>query len=236
MNLTYLGWSSSCALAHKADIFWHEKVRHRDVSFQAGLAATLHFHSFLRGSSHRTVSVFILSIGFGSNCFLTWYGCWPHAQPSSFHILDLGPSNGGVTTKLGIYEVIIRPALTHGSECRATKANNERKIGTTCMVRGILVVSRREHTRNKEIPHLPTLQIAPIDEVMRCGRLRWFGHVQYEQRHQHSDGAWQHRVPDDEGVPRRYVTNILMATWWVRVLCVLSPIPEKVEDEDKADP
>ena len=39
-------------------------------------------------------------VGFRSNCFLTWHGCWPHAQPSSFHILDLGPGIGGVILRV----------------------------------------------------------------------------------------------------------------------------------------
>ena len=42
------------------------------------------------------------------------------------------------------------------------------------MLRGILGVSRRDHMRNDEIR---ILHLSPIDEVMRSGRLRWFGHV-----------------------------------------------------------
>ena len=44
------------------------------------------------------------------------------------------------------------------------------------MLRGILGVSRREHMRNEEIRRI--LHITSIDEVMRNGRLRWFGRVQ----------------------------------------------------------
>ena len=36
--------------------------------------------------------------------------------------------------------------------------------------------ARRDHMRNKEIRRI--LHISLIDEIMRCGRLRWFGHVQ----------------------------------------------------------
>ena len=80
--------------------------------------------------------------------------------------------------KAKVYEAIIRPALTYGSECWAMKVTNKRKIATTemRMLRGILRVSRRDHMRNEEIRRI--LHISPIDEVMRCGRLRWFGHVQ----------------------------------------------------------
>ena len=70
--------------------------------------------------------------------------------------------------KAKIYETIIRPALTYGSDCWAMKVMR--------MLRGILGVSRRDHMRNEEIRRI--LHLSPIDEVMRSGRLRWFGHVQ----------------------------------------------------------
>ena len=80
--------------------------------------------------------------------------------------------------KAKIYETIIRPALTYGSECWAMKVTNKRKIATTemRMLRGILGVSRRDHMRNEEIRRI--VHLSPIDEVMRSGRLHWFGHVQ----------------------------------------------------------
>ena len=80
--------------------------------------------------------------------------------------------------KAKVYEAIIRPALTYGSECWTTKVNNKRKVATTemRMLRGILGVTRRDHIRNEEIRRI--LHISPIYEVMRRGRLRWFGHFQ----------------------------------------------------------
>ena len=80
--------------------------------------------------------------------------------------------------KSKVYDAIIRPALTYGSECWAMKVTNTRKIATTeiRMLRGILVVSRREHMRNEDIRRI--LDITPIDEVMHSVRLRWFGRVQ----------------------------------------------------------
>jgi len=41
------------------------------------------------------------------------------------------------------------------------------------MFRGILWVSWLEDTRNKELRRL--LNLSPIDEIMRSGRLRWLG-------------------------------------------------------------
>ena len=80
--------------------------------------------------------------------------------------------------KAKVYEAIIRPVLTYGSESWAMKVTNKRKIATTemRMLHGILGVSRREHMRNEDIRRI--LHITPIDKVMRGGRLRWFGHVQ----------------------------------------------------------
>ena len=80
--------------------------------------------------------------------------------------------------KAKVYEAIITPALTYGSECWAMKVTNKRKIATTEMrvLRGILGVSKPDHMRNEDIRRI--LHITPIDEVMRCGRLRWFEHVQ----------------------------------------------------------
>ena len=79
--------------------------------------------------------------------------------------------------KAKVYEAIIRPALTYGSECWAMKVTNKRKIATTEMrmlPRDPRSVQTRPH--NEDIRRI--LNISPIDEVMRCGRLRWFGHVQ----------------------------------------------------------
>ena len=58
-----------------------------------------------------------------------------------------------IRLKAKVYEAIIRPALTYGSECWAMKVTNKRKIATTemKMLRGILRVSRRDHMRNEEI-------------------------------------------------------------------------------------
>ena len=80
--------------------------------------------------------------------------------------------------KAKVYDAIIRPALTYGSECWAMKVTNTRKIATPeiRMLRGILVVSRREHLRNEDIRRI--LHNTPINEVKRSGCLRWFGHVQ----------------------------------------------------------
>ena len=55
--------------------------------------------------------------------------------------------------KAKVYEAIIRPARTYGSESWAMKVNNKRKIATTemRMLRGIFGVLRLDHMRKEEI-------------------------------------------------------------------------------------
>ena len=111
--------------------------------------------------------------------------------------------------KAKVYESIIRPTLTYGSECWAMKVTNKRKIATTemRMLRGILGVSIREHMRNEEIRRI--LHISPIDEVIRSGRLRWFGHVQRRDANNVTRRVMELAIPGARrrGVPRRHDTN-----------------------------
>ena len=104
-----------------------------------------------------------------------------------------------------VYEAIIRPALTYGSECWVMKVTNKRKIATTemRMLRGILVVSRRDHMRNEEIQRI--LHYSPIDEVMRGGRLRWFGHVQRRDANNVTRRVMELAIPDTRrrGCPKK---------------------------------
>ncbi|KAK2189371.1 hypothetical protein NP493_108g03006 [Ridgeia piscesae] len=87
--------------------------------------------------------------------------------------------------KSKVYEIIISPALTYGSECWPMKTNNKRTTATTemRMLRGILGVSKLAHIPNEEIRRL--LNLPPIDEIMRSGRLRWFGLVKRRKEEQH---------------------------------------------------
>ena len=80
------------------------------------------------------------------------------------------------------------------------------------MLSEILGVSRLEHMRNEDIRRI--LHITPIDEVMRGGRLRWFGHVQRRdadnvtrrvmelaipgaRRRGRPKKTWHHQIKDD---------------------------------------
>ena len=108
-----------------------------------------------------------------------------------------------------LYEAIIRPALTYGSECWVMKVTNKRNISTTemRMLRMFLGVLRRDHTRNEEIRRI--LHLSPIDEVMRSGRLRWFGLVQRRDANNVTRRVIELAISctRQRGRPRRHDTN-----------------------------
>ena len=124
-----------------------------------------------------------------------------------------------------VYEAIIRPSLAYGSECWAMKVTNNMKIATTemSMLREILGVSRRDHMLNEEIRRI--LHVSTIDEVMRGGRLRWFGHVQRRDANNVTRPVMEQAIP---GTRRRGLHG--------RGCCPgCGPRPEGVEKKDKAD-
>ena len=139
--------------------------------------------------------------------------------------------------KAKIYETIIRPALTYGSEGWAMKVTNKRKIATTemRMLRGILGVSRRDHMRNVEIRRI--LHLSPLGYAQWPSSLVWTcSETRCNQRHPQSDGAGNTRyqttrapqedmAPTDEG--RHGGRGCYPGC---------GPRPEGVEKEDKADP
>ena len=144
-----------------------------------------------------------------------------------------------LTLKAKVCEAIFRPALTYGSECWAMKVTNKRKIATTemRMLRGILGVSRRDHMRNEEIRRI--LHISPIDEVMLCGRLRWFGHVQRRDADNVTRRVMNLAIPGTRrrGRPQEDVAPTTEGRHDGRG-CYPGhgPRPDGVETEDKADP
>ena len=75
------------------------------------------------------------------------------------------------------YRTAIRPAMLYGSECWATKYENEQKmrVAEMRMLRWMCGHTRLDRIRNEKIRE--KVGVAPIDEKMRESRLRWFGHV-----------------------------------------------------------
>ena len=95
------------------------------------------------------------------------------------------------------------------------------------MLRGILGVSKREHMRNEDIRRI--LYITPIDEVMRCGRLRWFGHVQSDA----PGHTWYQttRTPQEDVAPTNQGRHDGRGCY-----PGCGPRPDGMETDDKADP
>ena len=78
--------------------------------------------------------------------------------------------------KAKVYEAIIIPSLTYGSECWAMKVHNKMQNASSDMrmLREIIGVSRLDPIRNEEVQRI--LQLAPFDEFA-VPVFRWFGHV-----------------------------------------------------------
>ena len=142
--------------------------------------------------------------------------------------------------KAKVYEATIRSALKYGSECWAMKVNNKKKIVTTVMrmPRGIIGVSRRDHMRKEEIRRL--LHLSPIDEAMRSGCLRWFGHAQRTDANNVTHRVMDLTLPGTRrrGHPKNTFHQRMRET--VMVGCgycpAVDPRPEGVEKEDTSEP
>ena len=141
--------------------------------------------------------------------------------------------------KAKIYETIIRPALTYGSECWAMKVTNKRKIATTemRMLRGIIGVSTRDHNaKRRDSTHItPFIERRanaqwPSSLVWTCSETRC------NQRHPQSDEAGNTRyqttrAPQEDMAPTDEGRHGGLGCY---PRC--GPRPEGVEKEDKADP
>src|SRR5258706_385014 len=86
----------------------------------------------------------------------------------------------GATLKLKgkIYRTCVQSVLMYGSETWAMKAEDMQILERTkrMMVRLMCGVTLRDRNRNEEL--LSRLGIEGSSEVVRRGRLRWYGHVE----------------------------------------------------------
>ena len=112
--------------------------------------------------------------------------------------------------KAKVYEAIIRPALTYGSECWATNVTNKRKIATTEMriLRGILEICRDEITcETRKSDAYYTFHRS----TSLCAVAVFVGLDMSRDEMQTTSPAerwsWQYNVPDDEDVTIRNGTN-----------------------------
>ena len=77
-----------------------------------------------------------------------------------------------------IYKACVQSALTYGTETWAMKKANLQSLERTerMMVRWMCGVSLKDRKRSVDLYSL--LGVQSVDEVVRRGRLRWFGHVE----------------------------------------------------------
>jgi hypothetical protein len=80
--------------------------------------------------------------------------------------------------KSRIYRTVVRPVALYATECWPTTGAAERRLHAMemRMVRWVMGISLLDHVTNDMIRR--QFGIAPINEKMREGRLRWFGHVE----------------------------------------------------------
>ena len=77
-----------------------------------------------------------------------------------------------------IYKACVQSALTYGTETWAMKKANLQSLERTerMMVRWMCGVSLKDRKRSVDLYSL--LGVQSVDELVRRGRLRWFGHVE----------------------------------------------------------
>jgi hypothetical protein len=77
-----------------------------------------------------------------------------------------------------IYSACVRSAMTYGSETWPMKIDDNKKLerAESMMVRRMCGVTLRDKKSNEELRQ--RLGIESVTEVVRRGRLRWFGHVE----------------------------------------------------------
>ena len=91
---------------------------------------------------------------------------YPDSPGASYHI------------KGKIYKACVQSALTYGTETWAMKIANLQSLERTerMMVRWMCGVSLKDRKRSVDLYSL--LRVQSVAEVVRRGRLRWFGHVE----------------------------------------------------------
>ena len=75
------------------------------------------------------------------------------------------------------YKTAIRPAMLYGTVCWAVKKQyvSKMNVAEMRMLRWMCGKTRRVKVRNERIRKM--IEVAPIEEIMRENRLRWFGHI-----------------------------------------------------------
>ena len=97
-----------------------------------------------------------------------------------------------------MYRTCVRSAMLYGSETWAMRVEDQRRMerAEMRMLRWMCGVSLAEGRTNEDVRRL--VGVEPIEEVMRRGRLRWYGHVE-----RMGDEDWVKRCRDMEVAGKR---------------------------------
>ena len=89
-----------------------------------------------------------------------------------------------VELKDKVFETIIRPAMTYGSECWAVKKKDENKLllisAEMRMLRWARGKTRLDHIRNEDIRK--EAHVKPVETFLENKRLKWVGHCLRRER------------------------------------------------------
>lgn len=117
----------------------------------------------------------------------------------------LKDKNVPTKSKTIIYNAILKPILTYGSESWAltTKMTSRMQAAEMKVLRIIRDVTRRDRLRNTKIRE--DLGVAPMLGDVESGKLRWFGHVKRmnENRHARKYMDWKPQGRRPVGRPRK---------------------------------
>ena len=97
-----------------------------------------------------------------------------------------------------MYSACVRTSMTYGSETWATRADHELKLerAEMRMVRWLMRVSLKDRIPSEELRR--RIGIESITDVIRRGRLRWYGHMQRKD-----DSEWVKKITQLEVPGRR---------------------------------
>lgn len=97
-----------------------------------------------------------------------------------------------------VYAACVRSCMTYGSETWAMRADHDQKLqrAEMRMVRWMLRVSLRDEIPSEELRR--RIGIENIRDIIRRGRLRWYGHIQRKE-----DSDWVKKITTLEVTGRR---------------------------------
>ena len=150
-----------------------------------------------------------------------------------------------------LFSACVRRVMLHASECWAPTKKDLDKINRTdrSMIRWICNVRLTDRVHTDVL--LERLKLQPIETILRCGRLRWYGHVQRSSEWINQvttldvDGTaprgrprktWQQVIDDDRRKWRMVGTDPFEREEWRRLLRQQTRIPVEPAERSAETP